>query len=390
MKNPCKLNYEKSVEKILGLYTCLLILLSASCSRVRPPSPTDTPSVDTSTNQSLYTETSTRFPVLPIQNTLTPTMNRTEAVSATQATFTSSYQQFIAALPFGEYAFVSSYENSNGLLLACGLDGSQYTFFEGTPIPAPDNSFVINLGVLTIKPYHNISIVNLKSNSYVYTSLSADLMVWNSDYSSVVAWSPDNTRLAFLGYQRIAIVSSSDGNWIDFKLDPNLFIDTGTGHYLSWSPNGKWLAFFPGPYTRAGVKNIPPTRLYILDTNCIDSPDSCYSPLHLLDIGHNASSPIAWTPESNLAVSNNDIGPNNHYMGTIDVFNIPTGQIIKHYQLPSNTGAITSLAWSPYNDWIAISQDIYPGAMQILSIDGKTHKTLENCGGASFIGFYKK
>jgi WD40 repeat protein len=166
-----------------------------------------------------------------------------------------------------------------------------------------------------------------------------------------LAWNPKGDEIAVsCGYgptqDDIKIMTIPEGKIVG-KIDK--IIDTKQGGLNSpflqtWSPDGKWIAYFIG----TGDMNIGTKGPFLTDTSCLSNDLTCGGKTILGFDYAFAPTPISWTPDSNLALWD----PSDY---SVKIFKMPSFTLLQKINIPKNYGGIHSFIWSRNNDLFAFA-----------------------------------
>ncbi len=233
----------QTLERLLSV--CLFCFLLQSCSKTTIELPTQTPTKPISPP----IVTPTRVP------TYTPAyLAVAEETQTAQLQNAGQFKQLFSSLPSGEYvltsAIVSEYGYDHTEFLACRIqDDSVFSFIatgDSVIIPSAD-----------LEKYAEFNFDNIS----IYSFKNGTLNTYPAPFGSIsAAWSPDSSRLAIIANvgnmnssnqgsqdQFIGVLNVTDGSWIDYQIKDEMSITTQlgeVGNQFSWSPDGKWLAFY--------------------------------------------------------------------------------------------------------------------------------------------------
>jgi WD40 repeat protein len=150
-----------------------------------------------------------------------------------------------------------------------------------------------------------------------------------------IAWSTDNTRIAFGGWDQVYVWNSATG------ADENIFREyRELGGTVSWSPDGTRIAAGCSDLKGNAVVAIWDATTGNRITSIIHS-----SPNFLLV----PPQALAWSPD-NAAIA---VGMIDHM---VEVWKVIDGiKRINSYK--GNVGGVTAVAWSPHGEFVASSSD---------------------------------
>jgi hypothetical protein len=178
------------------------------------------------------------------------------------------------------------------------------------------------------------------------------------------SWAPDS--------QQFIASCIRDGN-------PNLFLFSLTdqtlvpitnfderfsGRMPSWSPDGKWIAYYKGSNVSGYSEQ---EGLHLLDINCFSDSSSCDQG----QVGIKVSYPFTWSPDSQFIAGigeDTTTGTN-----SIDIFSIVNRGLVL-YKIYPIASAIDWISWSPSGEIIAV--DTRENIL-LLSIDSGDVRAIE-------------
>lgn len=145
-----------------------------------------------------------------------------------------------------------------------------------------------------------IGVTREEGNMIILRNLEERQNIWGISHLNAfrfpVAWNPDGTRLAVAG----EMGNPDDDNFeiflVDLEGNPVQATNLGqtyaaaTINKLSWSPNGRYLAFWLQERISIEIEYTTPFRLHILDTETGKTVDTCL-------IG-GVGGPLIWSPDS--------------------------------------------------------------------------------------------
>ncbi len=218
-------------------------------------------------------------------------------------------------------------------------------------------------------------ITDLDGNLYIIDIVSGDVNKFLLPPDShAYRYSPIKNQLVAVGAKSIFILSLLENTWEEIEIIKDDVPDLNELGNISWSPNGKWLAFTIDAYK--GLES-GKEGLYVIETSCFTTSNSCS--MQMTRIAKVLANILTWTPEDNLAIV--DWSQNNG--SVIDVYDVQSAKKIKSYEANPSDGTIFVVAWSPDSDWIAIQQD-YTEETTLLSLDGEPQKIIQGCDGSAF------
>jgi WD40 repeat protein len=312
---------------ILMLFTPFLFAILAGC-QIHGKIPT---------SESIPTKENSRKQT-PIPLTLTASTIRKEAPTKTIIPTNNSTQVFLP--PPGEY-IAYSYGTSIKLVSVAGKESG--TLMEGANEGrnwlSPNQEIVAyseELHILQFRNIYSAKIITIQEQEtcrYGVTYLS-----WNPEGDKVVVscfYGNNDSDLKILTYPEGIIVGHFE-KIIDFSKD-----SINLPYKPTWSPDGKWIAFF----VRSSSQIIGEKGPFITDTSCLSDDTTCAQKT-ILRIDNTASL-LSWTPDSNLAI----VDP---YKSSINIYKMPSFYSLQTINISQQyLRDFHSFAWSHNDEWFA-------------------------------------
>jgi dipeptidyl aminopeptidase/acylaminoacyl peptidase len=170
-----------------------------------------------------------------------------------------------------------------------------------------------------------------------------------------IRWSPDGRQLLYLAYdneqnyhESFYLVTPGEDDIV------NITPWRGSKGTFNWSPDGQWIAFY-SDHLKVQSEYPPRDKLYLLNTTCLSSPETCYSGLVPLgDAFDEATRSPAWSPDGRqLAFTCTLDGQYGICAMNMDGSNLV--QIYHREGVDWWTYAIYGLRWSPDGETIAFT-----------------------------------
>lgn len=153
-------------------------------------------------------------------------------------------------------------------------------------------------------------------------------------------WSPDGTQLAVSCGDTIAILDAVTGEPQGITTAP---IEQTGIWWLTWSPNGKWLAY----YLDNAQAQDPALGVFVTSVDCFETHD-CKAKSQWI---YKHSAHLVWTPDNYLVIA-----PKAVDYQSIRIYDVSTGKVVRTLGIPETSVALDSIAWSPDNKWVAVGQ----------------------------------
>ncbi len=278
------------MKKLLLIF--LLILLLAACA---PAQPSTTPFIATPT----LTATET---ISPKQTYLPTYQAKATQWAAEAATQTKAYRpsptetppatatlptNFSSLLPPGIYI---TYTETGESLSALSLDGETYELSQDWSWYPSQNGKLL---FYEDEDLDEMDILNLETGDYLQDLYFSQSPIYGSISPDLEYWADSND-------QGLIIVSLEDGN--ETNITPWIQA-LQSCHQPTWSPDGKWIAF---TYQIDKLGYQPEEGLYILDTSCIEKPETCQDkllgPFFSKGLQHIPNA-MVWSPDSRYIVA---------------------------------------------------------------------------------------